>query len=58
MDAVKKLSVYKMEITDYLDMIMIWYSDVLIYKATKELTGRIFKDQLQIYQGACKKELL
>lgn len=33
--AVKNISVYKLEITDYLDIIMIWYRDVLLYKATK-----------------------
>ena len=35
--AVKNISVYKLEITDYLDIIMIWYRDVLLYKATKEI---------------------
>lgn len=42
--AVKNISVYKLEITDYLDIIMIWYRDVLLYKATKEIDKVVFKD--------------
>ena len=40
--AVKNISVYKLEITDYLDIIMIWYRDVLLYKATKEIDKVVF----------------
>ena len=29
-EAVKRISAYKIEITDYLDILMIWYRDVLI----------------------------
>ena len=46
--AVKNISVYKLEITDYLDIIMIWYRDVLLYKATKEIDKVVFKDQLPV----------
>ena len=42
--AVKNISVYKLEITDYLDIIMIWYRDVLLYKETKEIDKVVFKD--------------
>lgn len=34
--AIKKIGTYKLSINDYLDIIMIWYRDVLIYKATKD----------------------
>ena len=33
--AVKRVVSYKMNITDYLDVISVWYRDVLIYKATR-----------------------
>ena len=57
--AVKNISVYKLEITDYLDIIMIWYRDVLLYKATKEIDKVVFKDQLQsIKEQACFKFLI
>ena len=53
--AVKNLSVYKLEITDYLDIIMIWYRDVLLYKATKEIDKVVFKDQLQSIKEQARK---
>ena len=56
--AVKNISVYKLEITDYLDIIMIWYRDVLLYKATKEIDKVVFKDQLQSIKRTGEKELL
>ena len=53
--AVKNISVYKLEITDYLDIIMIWYRDVLLYKATKEIGKVVFKDQLQSIKEQARK---
>ena len=53
--AVKNISVYKLEITDYLDIIMIWYRDVLFYKATKEIDKVVFKDQLQSIKEQARK---
>ena len=53
--AVKNISVYKLEITDYLDIIMIWYRDVLLYKETKEIDKVVFKDQLQSIKEQARK---
>ncbi len=53
--AVKNISVYKLEIADYLDIIMIWYRDVLLYKATKEIDKVVFKDQLQSIKEQARK---
>ena len=53
--AVKNISVHKLEITDYLDIIMIWYRDVLLYKATKEIDKVVFKDQLQSIKEQARK---
>ena len=53
--AVKNISVYKLEITDYLDIIMIWYRDVLLYKATKEIDKVVVKDQLQSIKEQARK---
>ncbi len=44
--AVSSITAYKVEITDYLDILMVWYRDVLYYKATKELDKVVFKDQI------------
>ena len=44
-----------MEINDYLDIMMIWYRDVLLYKATKEIDKVVFKDQLQSIKEQARK---
>ena len=44
-EAVKQISEYKLKINDYFDLMMIWYRDVLYYKATKDVNGLIFKDE-------------
>ena len=54
-DAVNHISVYKLEITDYLDIIMIWYRDVLMYKATKDLDKVVFKDQIKYIKEQAQK---
>lgn len=53
--AVNKITVYKLEITDYLDIIMIWYRDVLLYKATKDIDKVVFKDQISYIKEQAKK---
>lgn len=47
MDAVKRCMTYKLEINDYLDMLAVWYRDVLIYKATKNVDRVVFSDQMK-----------
>ena len=44
--AVKHIGEYKLEINDYFDIMMIWYRDVLLYKATADVNGLIFKDEV------------
>lgn len=46
-EAVKKCTEFKLDITDYLDIIAIWYRDVLIYKATKSVDRVVFSDQMR-----------
>lgn len=46
-EAVKRLSGYKIEVSDILDLISVWYRDVLLYKATKDINGVIFSDQMK-----------
>ena len=46
MEAVKKITDYKLEINDYFDFIMIWYRDVLLYKATADANRLIFRDEV------------
>lgn len=42
----KKINTYKMEINDYLDLLMVWYRDVLMFKATRDADSLIFSDEL------------
>ena len=42
-EAVKRCTLYKVEINDYLDLIMVWYRDVLLYKATREIDKVVSK---------------
>ena len=42
----RKSSNYKLEINDYFDIMMIWYRDVLLYKATSDVNSLIFKDEV------------
>ena len=41
----KKLEEYKLSIGDFLDIMMIWYRDVLLYKATMDADSIVFKDE-------------
>lgn len=45
-DAVRQISDYKLEISDYFDIMTIWYRDVLLYKATSDVNSLIFKDEV------------
>ena len=53
--AVKRISAYKIEITDYLDILMIWYRDVLIYKATMNIDRLIFGEEIDSIRERAKK---
>ena len=45
--AIKEINKYKLEVTDYLDIFSIWYRDVLLYKATKDVERLVFGDQVK-----------
>ncbi|MBO4981885.1 MAG: DNA polymerase III subunit delta [Lachnospiraceae bacterium] len=44
--AIKKIGDYKLEVSDYLDIIAIWYRDVLLFKATSDVNHLIFKEEI------------
>jgi DNA polymerase-3 subunit delta' len=54
-EAIRHIHAYKLEVEDYFDIIMIWYRDVLMYKATKEVDGIVFKELLPEIQERAKK---
>lgn len=45
-EAVKQIGTYKLTVNDYFDLMMIWYRDVLFFKATGDVNGLIFKDEV------------
>ncbi len=45
-EAVRQIGEYKLQISDYFDLMMIWYRDVLMFKATGDVNGLIFKDEV------------
>jgi DNA polymerase-3 subunit delta' len=44
--AIKKISEYKLDVNDYLDILTVWYRDVLMYKATKDINSIVFREEL------------
>lgn len=45
-EAVKEITNFKLEINDYFDIMMVWYRDVLLYKATADANHIIFHDEI------------
>lgn len=45
--AIKKITEYKFEINDYLDIISIWYRDALLFKATHDVNHLVFREEIQ-----------
>lgn len=46
--AIKKMSKYKLDITDYIDIMMIWFRDLLLVKISNSPNKIIFKDEFSI----------
>lgn len=53
--AVKKIVEYKMEINDYLDIIAIWYRDVLLFKATNDINHLVFREEIQALRKTAQR---
>ncbi len=43
---IKDITNYKLEIQDFFDIMAIWYRDILMYKATRNLDRLVFRDQM------------
>ena len=54
-NAIKKIQEYKLDVSDYFDIIAIWYRDVLIYKATRNVDRVVFSDQLKFIKEQARK---
>ena len=45
--AIKKINDYKLDVNDYLDIMAIWYRDVLLFKATNDVNHLVFREEIQ-----------
>ena len=55
MDAVKNLSEHKVNIYDVIDMMMVWYRDVLMLKITNDMNMLIYRDEYRALSKRAKK---
>lgn len=46
MQFIKKMAEQKKDITDYLDLMLLWYRDVLLFKVTQNPNGLLFADEI------------
>lgn len=53
--AIKKITEYKLEIKDYLDIMAIWYRDILLFKATKDANHLVFREELTALRQAASR---
>lgn len=53
--AVKRASDYKFRFTDYIDIMILWFRDVLVYKASQDVNELIFKDEIQTIKEQAAK---
>lgn len=45
-DAIKKVEEFKISVNDYIDILMMWYRDVLLFKVTNDANSVIFKEEI------------
>lgn len=45
--AIKKITEYQFDVTDYLDILSIWYRDILLFKAMNDANPLIFREEIQ-----------
>ena len=53
--AIKKINEFKFDVNDYLDILSIWYRDVLLFKATHDANNLIFREEIQYIRKVADK---
>ncbi len=54
-DSMHKITEFKTDISDYLDLLMVWYRDVLLYKATWNPSSIVFSDEIHTLRKISSK---
>ncbi len=52
---VKEVQEYRISIQDYLDVLALWYRDMVYYKATKDIDGIVFQDDILAIRETAEK---
>lgn len=55
LNEVHKITGYKLQINDYIDILEIWFRDVLLFKATKDPNSLIFKEEVNAIRKQASK---
>ena len=53
--AIKKINEYKFDVNYYMDILSIWYRDVLLFKATHDVNHLIFREEIQSIRKVADK---
>ena len=54
-EAVRSASEYKTEINDYLDLMALWFRDVLLFMATRQIDGLVFAEEINAISAQAQK---
>lgn len=54
-EGVRKALEYKADIDDYLDLMALWYRDVLLFKATRQIDGLVFSEEINHISAQASK---
>ncbi len=54
-EKVKELTVNNQDIYDYLDLFLMWFRDVLLFKATREVDSLVFKQEINAIKERARK---
>lgn len=55
MAAIRKIRDYHIDVNEYLDVLSIWYRDVLLFKATNDTNHLVFREEIQYIRKAADK---
>ena len=44
--AIKRISDFKLDVNSYFDIVSVWFRDILLFKATKDINSLIFKEEI------------
>jgi len=54
-DAIRRVADYKTDINDYLDLLVLWYRDVLLFKATRQVDTLVFSEEINYISAQASK---